>query len=368
MYEVVEIVDQVEKIQKSHFKIVEFASSQHEIWDDFLEKHPASNMYQLAGWRQVLERTFGFTSIYWAALDSENEIVGVLPLFLMRKILGRKYLISNPFSNFAGVCTSDKLAREQLLERARETARREQAQYVELRQLRNRIDDEKLRASIPSRDSFVTLMLSLEDAPDFVWNQLSSRNRGKIRKAEKSGLKCDFGVKYLSEFYQIFVRNLRHLGTPPYPLAFFKNVVEVFSERINIMVLKLEDEVVAAMFLFQFKDVLAEPWVASLREYNHLYVNNLLYWKAIEYACENRFKTFDFGRSTVASGTYNFKEQFGARPIPLYYQYLLNKAKTIPVVDAHHNQYQFFINVWKRLPLFVTNFVGPKIVKYLPEL
>ncbi|MCG8604723.1 GNAT family N-acetyltransferase, partial [bacterium] len=112
----------------------------------------------------------------------------------------------------------------------------------------------------------------------------------------------------------------------------------------------------------------SEPWVASLREYNRIYVNNALYWHAIKYACEQGFERFDFGRSTVGCGTYKFKEQWGAKPIQLHYQYYLNRAKEVPIVDAINNKYQTIIDMWKKLPLTFTNFVGPKVVQFLPEL
>lgn len=345
-------------------KVLEVTPDLQTQWDDFVEQHPQSTMYHLFGWKKVLEETFGFKSYYLAALDGEARVKGILPLFLMNDIFGRRYLISNPFANFAGVCSSDPDARKQLLDAALEIAKKESVQYVELRQLSEPLEDTTLK----TRESFVTLMLPLSAGADGIWNDISSRNRGKIRKAEKAGLSANFGLEYLPEFYRVFVQNIRDLGTPVYPLRFFEKIVEVFSDRVNLLVLKMPDQIVSGMFMFRFKDLLSEPWVSSLREYNKYYVNNLLYWKAIEYAASNGFSKFDFGRSTVDSGTYDFKLQWGAKPVPLYYQYLLHKAGATPMVDAHNNKYQFFINMWKKLPLFAASFVGPKIVKYLPEL
>ncbi|MFQ5638047.1 MAG: GNAT family N-acetyltransferase, partial [bacterium] len=201
-----------------------------------------------------------------------------------------------------------------------------------------------------------------------VWSRLSSSSRNKIRKAEKSGLQVDFGFHYLEDFYSIYAQNLRHLGTPVFPLSMFEAVADVFRERCELLILKLKNRPVSGMFLFKFKDVISEPWVASLRQYNKIYINNYLYWQALKYACENGFKKFDFGRSTVDAGTYRYKLQWGAQPVPLYYQYYLNKSRQIPVVDAHDNRYQKIIDIWKKMPLKLTNFIGPKVVQFLPEL
>ncbi|MCZ6819288.1 MAG: FemAB family PEP-CTERM system-associated protein [Calditrichaeota bacterium] len=333
------------------------------LWNKFVESHPATNFYQLLGWKSVFESTFGYAPRYYIALNSKDEVAGILPMFRMRDIFWRRYLVANPFSNFAGICAESGEVEESLVEKAAEIARSEAAQYVEFRQLR-----QPLRRDLPTKESFVTLMLELSRDPDVHWQHISSRNRNKIRKAEKNGLTVDFGLHYLKDFHEIYSINLRLLGTPIFPYRMFEKVIAVFKDQVELLVLKLDGQVVSGMFLFKFKNMISEPWVASLRQYNKIYINNYLYWQAIKYACENGFDVFDFGRSTADTGTYSFKMQWGAEPVQLYYQYYLNKASTVPVVDANNNKYQRIIDVWKKLPLFVTNFIGPRVVQYLPEL
>ncbi len=333
------------------------------LWNSFLNQHKQANFYQLPGWKTVFESVFGYKPHYLLAMDEQKQVTGVLPMFLMTDIFRRKYLISNPFSNFAGICAQDSGTEAQLISRAIQIAQKEKARYVEFRQLRH-----PLHRNLPSKDSFVTLMLELADDADQHWRDISSRNRNKIRKAEKNGLSVDFGMQYLEDFYRVYAINLRHLGTPNFPLRMFRKVAEVFSENVELLVLKHGHKVVSGMFLFKFKDMISEPWVASLREYNRIYVNNYLYWQAIKYACDNGFRIFDFGRSTVDTGTYHFKLQWGAKAVPLHYQYSLNGKNQIPAVDANNNKYQRAIDLWKRLPLAITNFAGPRVVQYLPEL
>jgi len=332
------------------------------LWNSYLDNHPDANLYQHLGWKRVFEETFGYESHYLLSLNEKNEAQGILPLFEMRDITRKRYLVSNPFSNYAGILANSAEIEQGLSARAAQIAVEKKAQYVEFRQLQK-----PLQQDLPARDSFVTLMLQLAAEEDH-WNKISSRNRNKIRKAEKNGLTADFGMKYLAEFHDVYSINLRYLGTPIFPLRMFQKVAEVFGEQVELLVLKLDGVVVSGMFLFKFKDMISEPWVASLRQYNKIYVNNLLYWQAIKYACANGFKTFDFGRSTIDTGTYNFKLQWDAEPVKLHYQYFLNLASGPPVVDATNNKYEAAISIWKKLPLFVTNFIGPRLVQYLPEL
>jgi hypothetical protein len=92
----------------------------------------------------------------------------------------------------------------------------------------------------------------------------------------------------------------------------------------------------------------------------------LLYWHALEFACDRGFREFDFGRSTPHEGTYRFKEQWGAKPYPLNWYYWLPNGREMPQVNPKNPKYRTAIAVWQRLPLSVTRLIGPGIVKYIP--
>jgi hypothetical protein len=86
----------------------------------------------------------------------------------------------------------------------------------------------------------------------------------------------------------------------------------------------------------------------------------------LEHACREGFQFFDFGRSTPNSGTYRFKEQWGAEPYQLYWHYWIASGGEIPQLNPQNPKYVLAIKMWQRLPLSVANWLGPHIVKYLP--
>jgi hypothetical protein len=91
-----------------------------------------------------------------------------------------------------------------------------------------------------------------------------------------------------------------------------------------------------------------------------------MYWELMKYGCEKKLKTFDFGRSKKDTGSYHFKRHWGFEPTDLKYDcYLVNGTK-MPDVSPVNPKYKFFINVWKRLPVAVTNRLGPKLVRGIP--
>lgn len=330
-------------------------------WDLYVENHAESNVYQISFWNQIIKNQFGWTPHYMLAIDGEN-IKGVLPLFQMLDILGKKYLISIPFSNFAGILVDNNAAKEELLKEALKLATQLKAKYVELRQQGTPIVDVQ-----PIREQFVTMHLYLDRDPEKVWKEkLNTKSRNQTRKALKNGLEFNLNES-VDNFYKVYSQNMRDLGSPPYPIGFFKRQQELFNEKARVFSVYHRGKIIAVLFSLGWKGIFSDPYASSLREYNHLSPNNLLYWKAIEYACLNGYSIFDMGRSTVGNNTYRFKKQWGAQPVPLYYQYILNGGK-IPVADSEHNKYELAIKIWKKLPLKIATLLGNRIIKYLPEI
>jgi hypothetical protein len=85
----------------------------------------------------------------------------------------------------------------------------------------------------------------------------------------------------------------------------------------------------------------------------------------LQYACDNGFKYFDFGRSTFGSGTYKFKKQWGAEPIPLYWYYVSLNGGNIGEPIIENSTFQKAAQIWKKLPVTVTKIVGPRIRKFI---
>ena len=108
------------------------------------------------------------------------------------------------------------------------------------------------------------------------------------------------------------------------------------------------------------------PWAASLRAYRHVCPNMLLYWTLLEQAVAGGVRVFDFGRSSPGSGPHQFKLQWGARETPLAWEYVLFVGQDPPDQGPSNVRFRIAIGAWKRLPLSVSNRVGPWIAPHLP--
>jgi FemAB-related protein (PEP-CTERM system-associated) len=247
------------------------------------------------------------------------------------------------------------------MERATELAREVGAHWLELRH------EAAVDWPLAVRQHKVSMRLALPPDPEDLFRSFSTKHRTRIRRAKKEKMTVRFGkLEEVDSFYRVFCRNMRDLGTPVYPRRFFEKLTEVFSERTHILTVYDGSSPVASGLVMGFKDRLEIPWASSIREYNHLRVNILLYWAVLEYACKQGYRVFDFGRTTPGSGTYDFKEQWGAKPMPLYWYYWLAPGQRVPDMSPQNPKYQLAIRLWQKLPLGLTNAIGPVISKHLP--
>ena len=76
-------------------------------------------------------------------------------------------------------------------------------------------------------------------------------------------------------------------------------------------------------------------------------------------------RVFDYGRSKVGTGTYAFKKNWGFEATPLHYEYRLFGRESVPQNNPNNPKYRFLIQTWKRMPLWLANFIGPFIVRNL---
>ena len=326
-------------------------------WDAFVRTRPDAVGYHEWAWRGVFERAFGHECLYLMARH-RSHVVGLLPLVEIRSRLFGRTLTSLPFLNFGGVLAASEAAARALVNEAARLAEARACRHVELRHIGRRFDD------LPCKQHKVTMRLPLEAG---MWDRIDRKARNQVRKAEKSELTVDRGgAELLADFYTVFARNMRDLGTPVYARALFDEVFAAFPVRARIVVVRLKGAPIAAGLTFRTGPIVEIPWASSIRDFNSLCPNHLLYWHAIETAVAEGCETFDFGRSTPGEGTFKFKEQWGAQPMALHWEYWLAPGVGVPDQSPKNPKFQLVIGIWKRLPLWLANAVGPRVVRNIP--
>jgi FemAB-related protein (PEP-CTERM system-associated) len=339
--------------------VVADVEQSEEAWTAYVTRHPRATGYHDWAWRTVIERAFGYKPIYVSARRA-GRIVGVLPTVLVDSWLFGRALISLPYLNYGGVVADDPAVEQVLFECALDIARRKGCRHLELRHVDRHFDER------PCKRHKVTMLLALQPSGT-MWEALDRKVRNQVRKAQKSELLYAVGGReLLDQFYTVFARNMRDLGTPVYGRKFFEEMLAAFPDRMRVNVVSLKGAPVAAGFTFETRGTVEIPWASSIRDFNALCPNHLLYWSILESAGNRGCATFDFGRSTPNEGTYKFKEQWGAQPVPLHWEYGLIDRETLPDTGPTNPKFQFAVSTWKKLPLSIATWVGPYIVRAIP--
>jgi FemAB-related protein (PEP-CTERM system-associated) len=211
------------------------------------------------------------------------------------------------------------------------------------------------------------MLLPLKQGDGELWQALDRKVRNQVRKAQKASLTTvRGGVELVDEFYPVFARNMRDLGTPVYAKRLFERVLLEFPEEARLIVVRLGTVPVGGAVACTYRGTCEVPWASSLKEYRHLCPNMLMYWDAIETAVREGCHTFDFGRSTPDEGTYHFKQQWGAVPHVLHWEYLLSAGAVLPNQGPSNPKFRLAVEGWKRMPLPVATWLGPRIVRSIP--
>lgn len=342
--------------------IKSYTPADKEAWDRFVIDTQGSGFFHLSGWKEIIENAFGHKAHYILALEDE-KIAGILPVFELKSRLFGHSLVSVPFTVYGGVCALNEHVEGLLFRSASTLGRLMGVDYVELRNQRRPLIEKK---GWLIKDLYVTFQKEIYSDLDANFDAIPRKQRRMVRQGMKAGLISKVGgAEYLKGFYEIYARNKRYLGTPVFPLKFFENIMQAFPQTFILSVWK-DNVMAAAVMTFVFKDMLMPYFSGDSKEYIKYAINDFMYWELMRYGCEKGFKVFDFGRSKKGTGSYDFKRHWGFEPTPLPYHYYLVNQKEMPNVSPVNPKYHAMINVWRRLPLSVANWLGPRLVRNIP--
>jgi FemAB-related protein (PEP-CTERM system-associated) len=329
-------------------------------WDAYVDSRPDASVYHRWAWGQVVEQTYGHKAYYLAAKEG-GTLLGALPLVFMKSRIFGDFLVSTPFSSYGGVLANAPKGRNLLLERAVELAQELGARHLELRQ------GDKSEIAWKETSAKVRMEVELPGNVEELWKRLSTGMRNKIRNAQKNKLEIAWhGGEAIDEFYGVFAKNMRDLGTPVYPRSWFENLFRQFTDQVCIIIVRDGGKAVAAGFVTLFRDVVEFPWSASLRESRKKYSAVAMYWALLEWATKNGYRRVDLGRCTPGSGTYEFKRHWPCNEIPLRWYYWLSPGADLPELRPENPRYRWATQIWCKLPVPVANWLGPRIVRAIP--
>ncbi len=296
-----------------------------------------------------VKRTYSkeFIELWKAALQDTYNFEEYMD-FLIQPSFGKRYLSYLPLLNYTDR-TSDNIT--DLLELAKE-------QHYQIRTLNFDYTDFK------DHDT-VTLRLDIKDKTieeiKSGYKKLAKRNINKELKLNRYILKED--KEYIDIFYEILKDIYHKHGTPLLPKAFIQNLHDRLGDRLDIFVVfnKQNHKPVGGVLFFYDNGIATLQYGGILQQHNDATTGYFMYHSLIEFLIQKEgIDIIDFGRSPYNGGTYFFKTRFGAKPIKI-------DIHTSDKKDIYA-AYSLASQIWRRLPIYITDFIGPKLTKYLVDL
>lgn len=341
---------------------VEVTSSAPPGWDAFVSKQHDATAYHSAAAVAIGHDSFGLRTSFLSARNADNEICGVLPLVEQSSLAFGRYLVSVPYFTYGGILATDPQIASALANCAAQLATERKAAHVELRH-----SHPMPGLSWAARLDKVSMVLKLPDSEAALAKQLGAKLRSQIRRADREQPEVIWGhAELLEQFYPVFAATMHELGTPVYSRAFFRAVLAAFAERAAVLVIRAAGTVQATAIVVDHGSRIEVPWAAASSAAKRGALNMRMYWEMLRFSITRGAPAFDFGRSTVDSGTYRFKAQWGAEPMQLHWHYWLLKGGELPKLNHSNPKYALAGAVWRRMPLWCANMLGPYLARNLP--
>lgn len=328
----------------------------------FVRAHPAATPFHLPQWTTATARACGQTPRYLVAERGDGSIAGVLPLTEVRSPIFGAALVSTGFGTDGGILADAPGAIAALAAGAWSLTESLDIGSVELRG--GEVPDESWHVQETSHVGFVRELAADDEAE---LKRIPRNRRATIRKAIGHGLDVATGndAAAAAAHYRVYAESVRNLGTPVFPRALFVEVLREMGREADVLTVSRDGEPLASVLSLYFRDTVFPYWGGSTAAGKHLLAGDLMYFALMSHARARGFTRYDFGRSKVGSGTAAYKSYWGFEPQPLRYAVRTASGEAPRAVSPLDPKYQRKIRVWKTLPLWVANMIGPHLSRGL---
>lgn len=155
------------------------------------------------------------------------------------------------------------------------------------------------------------------DSSEVIWENIISKNRNMIRKAEKNGIEIHHAhdIELFKDFIRIYNATMDKDNADEYYYfneEFYNSIHEDLDGNYEMFYATLNGQIVAMSIMLFANKQMHYHLSGSMMEYRNLAPSNLLLYKAALWGCEQGYKTLHLGGG-VGSGEdnlYKFKAAF----------------------------------------------------------
>jgi len=332
-------------------------------WDAYVAAHPDATPFHTRAWCEAITKATRHKCHVLAAHDTAGTIVGLLPLHHIRSPLFGQALVATGFAVDGGLLADDEAAANALADAAASLAASLGVPSVELRG-GPQPEGEGWRVEKGVYAGFARDLAADDDAELLA---IPRKQRAEVRKALESGLTVTTGrdAAERRDHYRIYATSVRNLGTPVFPKALFDAVLDAFGDDADILTVRDGGRPVASVLSLYWRGTVMPYWGGGTAEARGLRANERMYFALMLHARAKGCTRFDFGRSKVGTGPFAYKKNWGFEPRPLVYARWLAPGENPRDTNPNSAKYRLQVDLWKKLPLWAANCIGPLIARGL---
>lgn len=310
-------------------------------WDAIVRSFSNYDVYYLSGYVKAFEiHGDGAPELLYYEADGLRAIY----VFMKRRIAEGLFDAVTPYG-YGGVLFEGETSAEMLEMFREEFEQRMQEAHIVCNFVRYH---PVLANAIPMKsiskviDLGKTVAMDLS-SPEVIWENIHSKNRNMIRKAEKNGIEIlhGQGMELMDQFMEIYNATMQKDNAEEYyyfKRPFYESIDRDLRDNYEMFYAIYEGRPIAMSIMIFANGRLNYHLSGSNIEYRNLAPSNLLLYKAALWGCEQGMKTFHLGGG-VGSGEDNlfkFKIAFNKNSD---YQFSIGKQ----IFD--HNQYRKLVEL-----------------------
>ena len=336
-------------------------------WDAFITNHPESNIFHHSAWARVVSDIYGGHPAYYVLENERGEITAAAPFYWIKSPLTGKRLVCLPQSEscFPLAYCEDDL--RELLNKVREEVDAERHSYLEVRGWGKTGAPNQF--GLKEYPYFLTHIIDLDGGPAGVRSRMDRNGRYNLRYAEKSPVTVRTGLNEgdLKEFYRLTTATRIRVNLLPQPYRFFQSIYRnlIIPGYGYLLLAELSGKVIAANIYFCFKDTFVHEFAAQDKDYFEYRPNYSLIWKALELACQDSYRYYNFGRTQPENQPLaTFKKHWGSEETTLPYYYY-PAVRGLSSVSKSSLIYRAYTSINRHLPGFLLRLAGEVVHRHM---
>ena len=343
-----------------------------------LERHPQASVFHTASWLGALHRTYGYRPVALTSCPPGTELSAGIPFCEVRSWISGSRLVSLPFSDHCQPLVNTPGELLNFISCLEKHCTQLRWSYIELRPIELPAGLAEGQMSCAQHHPASESASTLRTYREYNFHQLNLRPslrtifdgfhksciRRKIQRAQRENLDYEAGRSdsHLEHFYELLLLTRRRHRLPPQPSIWFRNLRDLFGERLTIRVASKNGRPIGGVLTLTHNKTSYYKYGCSNATYHRLGAMPMLFWRAIEEEKYRGAERFDLGRSDLENrGLSVFKLHLGAACSQMSYFRFGSHA---PDRSAGNSAY-LVRNVFARMPGRFAQFAGSLLYRHM---